>query len=121
MLLLMTTLMPLTSVATPMAGDGDPVKVLAVTEDFGERYAEVTAWRVPESDRYPDGIKYSMQYGNVAGETIIRYDNFPDHPRASHHHKHTSDGDVADIEFDSLRTLYERFKHEVRRHGDEWD
>lgn len=73
------------------------------------------------SKRYPGGIKYSMQYGTVAGETIFRYDTFPDHPGAAHHHKHTSAGGVEDVEFDSLHGLYERFKREVRDHGDEWD
>lgn len=62
-----------------------------------------------------------MQYGNVAGETIVRYDNFPDHPGAAHHHRHTPEGAVEDVEFDSLRDLYDRFRREVRQHGDEWD
>lgn len=104
-----------------MAGGGDAVKVLDVTKDFGDRYAEVTAWRVPESGRYPEGIKHSMQYGNVAGETIVRYDNFPDHPSASHPHKHTPEGSVEDVEFDSLGALHDRFRQEVRTHGDEWE
>lgn len=104
-----------------MAGDDDAVAVLDVTKDFGERYAEVTAWRVPASDRYPEGIRYSMQYGNVAGETIFRYDNFPDHPGAARHHKHTAEGDVEAVEFGTLSELYERFKREVNQHGDERD
>lgn len=106
-------------VLTTVATVGEDDSVLSVTKDFGERYAEVTAWRVAESDRYPEGVKYSMQYGNVAGETIIRFDNFPDHPDASPHH--TVDGEVEDVTFDSLRDLYDQFKDEVRRHGDEWD
>lgn len=104
-----------------MAGGGDAVKVLHVTKDFGDRYAEVRAWRVPESDRSPEGIRYSMQYGNVAGETIDRYDNFPDHPDAARHHKHTVDGDVEDVEFESLGAVFDRFKNDVRTYGDEWD
>ena len=95
-----------------MIGDGTQQRI-NVTRDFGDRYAdtggckfvkifatpgwritlvcyshqyEITAYEVPTSDRYPEGIKYSMQYGNAAGETIIRYDNFPDHPDAAHHH-----------------------------------
>lgn len=104
-----------------MGGDDEAVKVLDVTKDFGDRYAEVTAYAVPESERYPEGVRYAMQYGNVAGETIFRYDNFPDHPGAAHHHKHTADGDVEDVEFDSLGDLYTRFKQEVRDHGDDWE
>lgn len=95
-------------------------RILKVTKDFGDHYAEVTAFRVPESDRYPEGIKYSMQYGNAAGETILRYDNFPDHPDIERHHKHRPDGSVENIAFEGLRPLFERFKTEVRSHGNEW-
>lgn len=105
-------------IGTPV--DGDAVKLLSVTREFGSRYAEVTAWSVPESDRYPEGPKYAMQYGNAAGETIVRYDNFPDHPDATDHHKHTPDGDVEPVEFEGLRPLFERFKHEVKERGDGW-
>jgi hypothetical protein len=104
-----------------MGGNDEATLVLDVTKDFGDRYAEVVAYTVPESDRYPEGIKYSMQYGNIAGETLIRYDNYPDHPGAAHHHKHTADGAVEDVEFASLRDLYDRFKSEVRNHGENWN
>jgi hypothetical protein len=104
-----------------VSGDDEVEKVIDVTRDFGSRFVEVVAWRVPESDRYPEGIKYSMQYGNVAGETILRYDNFPDHPGAAHHHKHTGDGTVEDVAFEGLRPLFERFKDEVNDHGDTWN
>jgi hypothetical protein len=103
-----------------MVGDDEAHQVVNVTKDFGNRYAEITAYRVPVSDRYPDGIKYSMQYGNAAGETIVRYDNFPDHPDAAHHHKHREDGTVENVEFDGLKALYERFKAEVKEHDHDW-
>lgn len=102
-----------------MGGD-DAQLVVEVTKDFGDRYAEITAYRVPESDRYPDGIKYSMQYGNAAGETILRYDNFPGHPDAAQHHKHRADGTVEDIDFEGIQSLFERFKSEVREYGHDW-
>jgi hypothetical protein len=73
-----TTVILLELLPTPMAGDDEPQELIKVTKDFGNRYVEISAVRVPESDRSPEGIKYSMQYGNAAGETIIRYDNFPD-------------------------------------------
>lgn len=104
-----------------MAGDDSALKVLDVTKDFGDRFADDVVWRDPESDRYPEGIKYSMPYGNVAGETIVRYDNVPNHPGAARHHKHTANGSVEDVAFGSIRDLYERFKQEVIHHGDEWD
>ena len=103
-----------------MAGDDEAELLVDVTRDFGDHHAEVSAYRVPESDRYPDGIKYSMRYGNAAGETIVRYDNFPDHPGAAHHHKHRDDGSVEDVEFEGLRSLFERFRSEVREHGHDW-
>jgi len=103
-----------------MAGDDEAEQLIHVTEDFGDRYVEIRAFRVPESDRYPEGIKYSMQYGNVAGETIIRYDNFPDNPGASHHHRHRADGTVEDVDFDGLQPLFEQFKSEVNDYGHDW-
>lgn len=101
-----------------MGGDADVL--IEVTKDFGETFAEVRAWAVPSSERYPEGVKYSMQYGTLEGDTIIRYDNFPDHPGVSHHHKHTKDGSVEDVTFQGLVELYDRFKAEVRAHGESW-
>ncbi|WEL16787.1 Uncharacterized protein SVXHr_0608 [Halorhabdus sp. SVX81] len=103
-----------------MPGDDLAQPVIEVTKDFGDRYAEINAYRVPESDRYPEEIKYSMQYGNAAGETILRYDNFPDHPDTARHHKHTADGSVDDVEFNGLESLFQQFKSEVIEHGHDW-
>ncbi|GAA0219020.1 toxin-antitoxin system TumE family protein [Halobaculum roseum] len=113
-----------------MPGDDDDeaTQVLDVRERFPENatYVQISAYHVPRSDRYPDGVKYSMQYGHTNapdGEdgTIIRYDNFPDHPGAPVHHKHTEDGEIESIAFDGLRELYREFKHEVRENDEPWD
>lgn len=61
-----------------------------------------------------------MQYGSVAGETIIRYDNFPDHPDVTDHHVHRQDGTVESVTFDGLGPLLERFTSEVNAHGHDW-
>jgi len=61
-----------------------------------------------------------MQYGTTTGKTIIRYDTFPDHPGAAPHHKHLPNGETTDIEFSGLEALYDRFKPEVRDHGEHW-
>lgn len=105
-----------------MGEDSEATQVLDVKERFPENgtLAAVTAWRVPVSDRYPEGVRYSMQYGRIDGETIIRYDNFPDHPGASRHHKHAEDGSVEDVEFPGLSSLFQRFTQEVRNHGEHW-
>ena len=103
-----------------MGGDDPATLLIRERENFGKRYAEVKAWDVPESDRYPDGVKYSFQYGELNGDTIVRYDNFPDHPGAPHHHAHKPDGSVDGIEFDGVAVLYRRFKSEVNEYGHNW-
>lgn len=107
-------------IPTTVPGNDAAQPVIDVRRDFGDRYAEISAYRVPEPDRYPDGIKYAMQYGNAVGETIVRYDNFPDHPGAARHHKHTSDGDVEALDCNGLQSLFEQFKAEVNAHGHNW-
>jgi hypothetical protein len=37
----------------------------------------MVAWQVPESEDYPEGLKYSFQYMDADGDTILRYDNSP--------------------------------------------
>lgn len=106
-----------------MAGDdGGATKVLDIVERFrgNGTYVEIEAYSVPASDRYPEGVKYSMQYGTTDGDTIIRYDNFPDHPGAPNHHKHTADGRVEPVDFEGVRLLFQRFKREVRNYGEHW-
>lgn len=97
--------------------DGDSERVLDIREDFpaSGTYVDVEAHIVPETDDNPDGVVYSMQYGTYDGQTRIRYDNFPDHPGAARHHKHTPDG-VEDVEFPGLEALFRRFKTEVNHH-----
>lgn len=78
------------------------------TFDDGTRY-EMVATAVPESEDYPEGVKYRFQYMDEDGRTLLRYDNFPDHPGVDRHHYHTPDGVYDDVEFESLRTLVQRF------------
>jgi len=111
-----------------MAGDDGATLVIDRREEFTDTYAHARAWIVPASDRYPDGVKYSFQYGaknesttetdNEDG-TIIRYDNFPDHPNAPIHHKHLPDGTVDPVEFTGVRPLFEQFRTEVTKDYDE--
>ncbi|MDJ1432869.1 DUF6516 family protein [Halostagnicola sp. A-GB9-2] len=106
-------------------GDGDDTDakhVMGREFEFDGTYVEAEAWVVPNSDRYPEGIKYSFQYGTTDGETIFRYDNFPDHPGVGRHHKHNSDDpdDVENVDFTDLESLYKRFKQEVIDNGENW-
>lgn len=102
--------------------DDGATKVLDIVERFrrNDTYVEVQAYSVPESARYPEGVKYSMQYGTTDGDTIVRYDNFPDHPDAPNHHKHAVDGSVEPVDFGGVRPLFDRFKQEVRNYGENW-
>ena len=111
-----------------MTGDDEVTPVLDVRERFPANgtYAQASAHRVPRSDRYPDGVKYSMQYGRTDAHdgddgTIIRYDNFPDHPDAPRHHKHTEEGAIEPVDFDGLLPLFRDFKQEVQDYGEPWD
>ena len=45
--------------------------------DDGTRY-EMIATAVPESDQYPEAVKYRFQYMAEDGRTVLRFDNFPD-------------------------------------------
>lgn len=102
--------------------ESDATLLVKTRQNFGETYAEVRVWDVPRSERYPEGIRYSMQYGTVDGTTILRYDNFPDHPDAATHHKHLDDRRVVDVEFRGWKALFRRFKAEVNENENgKWD
>lgn len=81
------------------------------TYEDGSRY-EMVVTAVPQSDEYPEGIKYRFQYMSNNGQTRLRFDNFPSHPGVSRHHYHTADGVYDDIEYtrvtDHVRKFYER-------------
>lgn len=63
---------------------------------------------VPESEKFPDGVKYRLHYGTRDGETIIRYDN-------SHgvHDRHTPDELDEDYEFPGYEAVVDRFFREI--------
>lgn len=79
--------------------------------DDGSRY-EMRAWRVPESEDYPDGIRYRFQYMTADGTTLLRYDNSHYREGVGMHHRHTSDG-VESLEYNGLAALIRQFKQEV--------
>jgi len=82
---------------------GDDVEVL---EDEIQAYDDGTVVRirildVPDSDPYPEGVKYAFHYGEAgADEPIIRFDN--------HHGPHELHiaGQVFKIEYEGLQPLY---------------
>jgi hypothetical protein len=49
------------------------------------------------------------------GRTILRLDNFPDHPGVGRHHYHTPEGVYDDIEYTDLKEHVKRFYNEMDR------
>ena len=86
---------------------GDDVEVL---EDEIQAYDDGTVVRirildVPDSDQYPEGVKYAFHYSEAgADEPIIRFDN--------HHGPHELHigGQVFEIEYDGLQPLYRAWR-----------
>ena len=97
-----------------MAPDAD-VRVL---EDTERRFEDGTVLRVrvlavPDSEKFPDGVKYRLHYGTEGGKTLIRYDN-------SHgvHERHVPTGVDEDYEFPGHDAVQERFWDEVEQFRD---
>jgi len=87
-----------------------------VVEDTERRFADgfvlrVRVLAVPESEKFPDGIKYRLHYGTDNGKTVIRYDN-------SHgfHERHTTEGRDENYEFPGYDAIQARFWNEVDHH-----
>lgn len=90
-----------------------PVKAFEAADEFpaGDRW-EAIAWSVPESEAFPEGVKYSFQYLGPDDEAILRYDNANDAHGVGRHHRHHC-GTVEENEFDGLASHVERFLEEV--------
>lgn len=88
-------------------------KVFEGNDEFptGDRW-EAVAWAVPESEEFPEGVKYSFQYLGPANEELLRYDNANDAHGVGRHHRHHRD-DVTGIEFADLRSHLGMFLDEV--------
>lgn len=96
-------------------GDRMPVsKVFEMDDEFppGDRW-EAIAWEVPESEAFPEGVKYSFQYLGPDDRAVLRYDNANDAYGVGRHHRHYQ-GEVDGIEFDGLRSHLRKFLTEVK-------
>ncbi|CDK39360.1 DUF6516 family protein [Halorubrum sp. AJ67] len=78
----------------------------------GSRY-EMIAWQVPVTEDFPQGLKYSFQYMDADGDTLLRYDNSPYHLDIGRHHRHPPDGEITKLEFEGLSDLINEFQTEV--------
>lgn len=84
--------------------------IVADWQDIEGGYVVDVTIRQTEDEQYPSGWDYSLHLGEVAGDTVLRYDNA--HEETKGHERHTGTA-VETIEFPGMLTLYERFKHEV--------
>jgi len=82
------------------------------TFDDGSRY-EMIATEIPTSSEFPEGIKYRFQYMTEDGRTLLRFDNFPDHPGVDRHHYHTPDGVYDDLTYTTLKDHIQTFYNKV--------
>lgn len=94
-----------------MAPDGG----VDVLEDTRRDFTDGTVLRVrilavPESEKFPEGVKYRLHYGTKDGETLIRYDN-------SHgvHERHTAEGLDDDYNFPGFDAVQDRFWTDVEQ------
>jgi hypothetical protein len=88
-------------------------KVIEADDEYpsGDRW-ETIAWSVPESEAYPEGVKYSFQYLAPDDSELLRYDNANDAHGVGRHHRHRH-SDVEGIDFDGLRAHLTQFLAEV--------
>jgi hypothetical protein len=91
-----------------MEHDDDVAVVRDRRRDFGDRLVRIRVLRVPESETYPEGIKYAYHYGETGADVpILRYDNH--HGR---HERHEGD-DVETIDFPGYEPLLRQFIREL--------
>jgi len=86
------------------------------TLNIGDVRIEARAWKVPSSEEYPNGIKYSFQ-ALRGQEHVERWDNTND-AHGSRHHKHLPDGEIEPVEdppesTEEVKELLRDFIHEV--------
>lgn len=90
-----------------MAED-EPVVLIDEREVVDDEFVKrIKVIAVPESAKFPDGIKYRMHYGRLDGTTLLRYDN-------SHgvHERHTRDG-VEEVAFPGVEARFRQFMEEI--------
>jgi len=86
------------------------------TFDDGTRYEMIAiaiAIAIAKSDDYPEGVKYRFQYMAEDGRTLLRFDNYPNHPGVDRHHYHTPTGVNDDIEYTGLKAHVQQFYNEM--------
>jgi hypothetical protein len=91
-----------------MAPTDDVTVVRDRRREFDDRLVRIRVLRVPESEKFPEGLKYAFHYGEKGADVpILRYDN--------HHgvHERHVGASVEEIEFPGAEQLLRRFIEEL--------
>ena len=75
-----------------------------------EGYVEHVRIRRTDDEQYPSGWDYTLHYGRLDGETLLRYDNA--HELTKGHERHTRER-VEEVDFPGMISLLERFQREI--------
>ncbi len=94
-----------------MGDDSDVEVVRDRRRDCGDEIVRIRVLRVPESEKFPEGIKYAFHYGRKDGdEPLLRYDN-----HHGVHERHTG-SDRQEIAFPGVEALLQQFIQELPDH-----
>ena len=93
-----------------VSSDRDDVEVVRDRRrDFGDELVRIRLLRVPQSDKFPGGIKYGYHYGKKGTENpILRYDN-----HHGIHERHTGETVEELDNFPGHEALLRRFIREL--------
>lgn len=89
----------------------DVVVVFDRRRDLGTEIVKLRVLRVPDSEKFPEGVKYAYHYGaKDADAPYLRYDN--------HHgiHERHEGEHAEEIEFPGYESLLRRFAREIPVH-----
>lgn len=89
-----------------------PIMIYKETNDHGD-VIQVRIWRVPKSRDFPEGVKYSLVYIHVEGDSYTRVLGY-DNERGKGHHRHYF-GREEPIRFEGVEKLIEMFLEDVRK------
>lgn len=88
--------------------DGETTVVRDRRRDFGAYVVRIRVLRVPESERFPEGIKYAFHYGEKGeDDPVLRYD---DHHGVHERHEGST---VEETDFPGYEQLLRRFVEEL--------
>lgn len=85
------------------------------TNYYPGNLVESVTVRKTDDAKYPSGWDYSLHFGSVEGDLIVRYDNA--HERTKGHERHTADG-TEEFDFPGMFELLARFQREVTNYRD---